>query len=151
MTTKSGPEPVCVYAVNTALGGNRLLGCRTTTIPVAVTLSGLRLTRRGVSVNVTCEFPAGTECPGHLGLRTTYKVATPRRHKAPRIHSVTRSIGQRTFHLNGSSWHHFVLPLTAGGRRLLQERGKLPGLLVASIPGGQRSAGLPLLAPAPRR
>jgi hypothetical protein len=150
VTTKSGPEPVCVYAVNTALGGNRLLGCRTTTIPVAVTLSGLRLTRRGVSVNVTCDFPAGTECPGHLGLRTTYKVVTPRRHKAPRIHSVTRSIGQRTFHLNGASWHHFVLPLTAGGRRLLQERGKLPGLLVAAIPGGQRSAGLPLLAPAPR-
>jgi hypothetical protein len=151
VTTKSGPEPVCVYAVNTALGGNRLLGCRTTTIPVAVTLSGLRLTRRGVSVNVTCDFPAGTECPGHLGLRTTYRVATPRRHKAPRIHAVTRSIGQRTFHLNGASWHHFVLPLTAGGRRLLQERGKLPGLLVAAIPGGQRSAGLPLLAPAPRR
>ena len=64
---------------------------------------------------------------------------------------MTRSIGQRTFHLNGASWHRFVLPLTAGGRRLLQERGKLPGLLVAAIPGGQRSAGLPLVAPAPRR
>jgi hypothetical protein len=150
-TIKSGPEPVCVYAVNAALGGNRLLGCRTTTIPVAITLSGLRLTRRGVGVNVTCDFPAGVECPGHLGLRTTYKVATPRRHKAPRIHSVTRSIGQRSFHLKGASWHRFVLPLTSGGRKLLQERGKLPGLLVAAIPGGQRSAGLPLDAPAPRR
>lgn len=149
-TIKSGPEPVCVYAVNTALGGNRLLGCRTTTIPVAITLSGLRLTKRGVGVNLTCDFPAGTECPGHLGLRTTYKVATPRRHKAPRIHAVTRSIGQRAFHLKGASWHHFVLPLSSGGRKLLQERGKLPGLLVAAIPGGQRSAALPLLAPAPR-
>ncbi|HEX3363313.1 MAG TPA: DUF1906 domain-containing protein [Solirubrobacterales bacterium] len=151
VTTKSGPEPVCVYAANVALGGNRLLGCRTTTIPVAVTLSGLTLTRRGLGVNVTCDFPAGTECPGHLGLRTTYKVATPRRHKTPRIHAVTRTIGQRTFRLRGASWHRYVLPLTAGGRRLLQERGKLPGLLVAAIPGGQRSAGLPLLAPAPRR
>jgi len=150
-TIKSGPEPVCVYAVNVALGGNRLLGCRTTTIPVAITLSGLTLTRRGVGVNVTCDFPAGSECPGHLGLRTTYKVATPRRHKAPRIHAVTRSIGQRTFHLKGASWHRFVLPLTSGGRKLLQERGKLPGLLVAAIPGGQRSAGVALNAPAPRR
>ncbi|MBN9622800.1 MAG: DUF1906 domain-containing protein, partial [Actinobacteria bacterium] len=34
-TIKSGPEPICVYAVNVALGGNRLLGCKTTTIPVA--------------------------------------------------------------------------------------------------------------------
>jgi hypothetical protein len=150
-TIKSGPEPVCVYAVNVALGGNRLLGCRTTTIPVAIALSGLTLTRRGLGVNVTCEFPAGNECPGHLGLRTTFKVSTPRRHKAPRIHAVTRSLGQRTFHLKGASWHHFVLPLTAGGRKLLAERGKLPGLLVAAIPGGQRSAGLPLTAPTPRR
>jgi hypothetical protein len=150
-TIKSGPEPVCVYAVNVALGGNRLLGCRTTTIPVAITLSGLRATRNGVAVNVSCDFPAGVECPGHLGLRTTYKVATPRRHKAPRIHAVTRSLGQRTFHLNGSSWHRFVLPLTSGGRRLLTERGKLRTLLVAAIPGGQRAAGLPLSAPAPRR
>src|SRR4029077_13605438 len=62
VTIKSGPEPICVYALNTALGGNRLLGCRTTTIPVAITLSGLRATRSGIAVNVTCEFPAGTEC-----------------------------------------------------------------------------------------
>jgi hypothetical protein len=150
-TIKSGPEPVCVYAVNVALGGNRLLGCRTTTIPVAITLSGLRATHSGIAVNVTCDFPAGTECPGHLGLRTTYKVATPRRHKAPRIHAVTRSLGQRTFHLKGASWHRFILPLTTGGRQILAERGKLRTLLVAAIPGGQRSAGLPLDAPAPRR
>ena len=39
-TIKSGPEPVCVYALNVALGGNRLLGCKTTNIPVAVTFTG---------------------------------------------------------------------------------------------------------------
>ena len=64
---------------------------------------------------------------------------------------MTRSLGQRTFHLRGASWHRFVLPLSAGGRKLLQERGKLRTQLVAAIPGGQRSAGLPLEAPAPRR
>jgi hypothetical protein len=150
-TIKSGPEPICVYAVNVALGGNRLLGCKTTTIPVAITLSGLRATPNGIAVNLSCEFPAGFECPGHLGLRTTYKVSTPRRHKPPRIHAVTRSLAQRTFHLNGSSWHRFVLPLSEGGRKILQERGKLRTLLVASIPGGQRSAGLPLESAAARR
>jgi hypothetical protein len=150
-TIKSGPEPVCVYAVNVALGGNRLLGCRTTTIPVALTLSGLTVSRTRVAVNLTCEFPAGTACPGHLGLRTTYRVATPRRRKPPRIHSVTRSLAQRTFNLSGDSWHRFVLPLSLGGRKLLTERGKLRSLLIASIPGGQRTAGVPLEAPAPRR
>jgi hypothetical protein len=151
VTIKSGPEPVCVYALNVALGGNRLLGCRTTTIPVAITLSGLRATRSGIAVNLTCEFPAGTECPGHLGLRTTFKVATPRRRRAPRIHSVTRSLGSRTFHLTGASWHRFLIPLSAGGRKLLSERGKLRTQLIAAIPGGRRTAGLPLEAPAPRR
>jgi hypothetical protein len=151
VTVKSGPEPICVYAVNLALGGNRLLGCRTTTIPVAITLSGLTATRNGIAVNVTCEFPVGSICPGHLGLRTTYKVATPRRRKPPRIHSVTRSLAQRTFHLSGASWHRFVLPLSAGGRKILAERGHLRSYLVAAIPGGQRTAGLPLEAPAARR
>jgi hypothetical protein len=150
-TIKSGPEPICVYALNVVLGGNRLLGCRTTTIPVALTLSGLRATRAGIAVNVTCEFPVGLECPGHLGLRTTYRVATPRRHKAPRIHAVTRSLAQRNFHLQGATWHRFVLPLSTGGRRLLQERGKLRTLLIAAIPGGQRTVGLPLESPAARR
>jgi Domain of unknown function (DUF1906) len=151
VTIKSGPEPICVYAVNVVLGGNRLLGCRTTTIPVAITLSGLRATRSGVAVNVTCEFPVGLECPGHLGLRTTYRVVTPRRHKAPRIHSVTRSLAQRTFHLDGATWHRYLLPLSEGGRRLLQERGKLRTLLIAAIPGGQRTVGLPLESAAARR
>jgi hypothetical protein len=151
VTVKSGPEPVCVYAVNVALGGNRLLGCKTTTIPVAITLSGLRATRTGIAVNVTCEWPAGTACPGHLGLRTTFDVATPRRHKKPRIHSVTRSLGSRAFQLTGAKWHRFVIPLSAGGRKLLLERGKLHTQLVAAIPGGQRTAGLPIEAPAPRR
>jgi hypothetical protein len=151
VTVKSGPEPICVYAVNVAGGSNRLLGCRTTMIPVAITLSGLTETRSGIAVNVTCSWPAGTACPGHLGLRTTFKVATPRRRKPARIHSVTRTLGSRTFNLTGASWHRFVLPLSAGGRKLLLERGKLHTQLVAAIPGGQRTAGLPIEAPAARR
>jgi hypothetical protein len=151
VTVKSGPEPICVYALNVALGGNRLLGCRTTNIPVAVTFSRLKAMPHGVKVTLACQWPTGTACPGHLALRTTFKVATPRRHKAPRIHAVTRSLGSRTFHLSGGEWHTFYLPFTAGGRKLLAERGKLATQVIAAIPGGRRGAGLPLEAPAPRR
>jgi hypothetical protein len=134
-----------------ALGGNRLLGCRTTNIPVAVTFTRLKAMPHGVKVTLACQWPTGTACPGHLGLRTTFKVATPRRRKPPRIHAVTRSLGSRTFHLNGGHWHTFYLPFTAGGRKLLAERGKLATQVIAAIPGGRRGAGLPIEAPAPRR
>lgn len=147
-TIKSGPEPICVYALNVALGGNRLLGCRTTNIPVAVTFTRLKAMPHGVKVTLACQWPLGTSCPGHLGLRTTFKVATPRRHRPPRIHAVTRSLGSRTFHLDGGQWHTFYLPFTAGGRKLLAERGKLATQVIAAIPGGRRGAGLPLEAPA---
>lgn len=151
VTVKSGPEPVCVYALNLALGGNRLLGCRTTNIPVAVTFSRLKAMPHGVKVTLACQWPTGTACPGHLGLRTSIKVATPRRRGKPRVHKVTRSLGSRTFYLTGGKWHTFYLPLTRGGRKLLQERGKLATQVIASIPGGRRGAGLPLEAPARRR
>ena len=150
-TVKSGPEPICVYALNVALGGNRLLGCKTTNIPVAVTFTRLKAMPHGVKVTLACQWPTGTSCPGHLGLRTTFKVSTPRRHKPPRIHAVTRSLGSRTFYLSGGEWHTFYLPFTAGGRKLLAERGKLATQVIAAIPGGRRGAGLPLEAPARRR
>ncbi len=146
VTIKSGPEPVCVYAVNVALGGNRLLGCKTTTIPVAITFPRVKAMPHGVKVTLACQFPAGTECPGHLGLRATFKVSTPRRHKRPRIHSVTRSLGSRTFRLSGAKWHTYYLPLTPGGLKLLRERGRLGTQLVAAIPGGRRGIGVPLEA-----
>ena len=63
---------------------------------------------------------------------------------------MTRSLGSRAFHLTGASWHRFVLPLSTGGRKLLLERGKLRTQLIAAIPGGQRTAGLPLEAPGRR-
>jgi hypothetical protein len=150
-TIKSGPEPVCVYALNVALGGNRLLGCRTTNIPVAIAFTRLKAMPKGVKVTLACQWPTGTSCPGHLGLRTTFKVSTPRRHKPPRVHAVTRSLGSRTFHLSGGEWHTFYLPFTVGARKLLAERGKLATQVIAAIPGGKRGAGLPLVAPRSRR
>ena len=100
-TTASGSQPVCVYALDFDPGEDTLLGCKATTIPVAVTLSNLRPTRRGVRVWLDCAWPEGTDCPGWLALRTRFKVAIPRRGKPPRIQIVTRTLGRRAFHLAG--------------------------------------------------
>ncbi len=136
---KSGPQPICVYALNTGGGTDRLLGCKSTTIPVAVTLSVLKTTPTSVKVWAACAWPQGTECPGQLHLRTRVKVALPhRRGTPPRIRAVTRSLGRRGFRLSGQRGHGFVIPLSAGGRALLKQRGSLRSQLIAAIPGGRR-------------
>jgi len=142
---KSGPQPVCVYALNTGGGSDRLLGCKSTTVPVAVTASLVKTTSRGVKVWLACEWPEGTECPGQLALRTRIKLALPhRRGTPPRIRAVTRSLGRRAFKLTGKRGHGFTIPLSAGGRALLQQRGSLRAQLVAAIPGGRRILSVPL-------
>ncbi|MGC1166062.1 MAG: DUF1906 domain-containing protein [Solirubrobacterales bacterium] len=138
-TVKSGRQPVCVYALNTGGGTDRLLGCRSTTVPVAVTLSVLRTTRISVKVWAACAWPQGTRCPGQFALRTRVKIALPhRRGTPPRIRAVTRSLGRRAFRLSGQRGHGFVIRLSAGGRALLKQRGRLKSQLVAAIPGGRR-------------
>ncbi len=144
VSVRSGPEPICVYAINLGEGENRLLGCKTTNIPVPITLSNLRPTAHGVAVRVTCTWPTGTACPGQLALRARFKVATPRRHRPPLIHVVERGLGRRAFKLTGAHAHAFEVRLTAGARALLSERGQLRTRLIAAIPGGRRSAVLPL-------
>ncbi len=136
-TLKSGPQPVCVYAIGVAPGEDSPLGCKSTRIPAAITATHLRVTKRGVRARLACEWPPGTECPGQLALRTRFKVAI-RRHGRARVRVVTRSLGRRQFHLTGARSHAFVVPLSAGGRRVLRERGRLRVQLIASIPGGRR-------------
>ena len=138
-TVKSGPQPVCVYALNTGAGADRLLGCKTIGIPVAVVLSHLRATSGGVHVRISCEWPLETNCPGQLALRTRLKVALPhRRGQPPRIRTVTRSLGRRSFQLTGKRSHAFQIPFSAQGRLLLKQRGRLKAQLIAAIPGGRR-------------
>lgn len=144
-TVKSGRQPVCVYAVDVEPGEDSLLGCKPTTIPVAITLSHLRQTPAGVKVTIACAWPAGTACPGQLTLRTRFRLATPRGHgRPPRIRVVSRSLGRRSFGLSGGRWHSYLIPLTAPGRLLLRQRGKLRTQLIAAIPGGRRVATLSL-------
>jgi hypothetical protein len=144
-TVKSGAQPVCVYALNTGGGADRLLGCRSTTVPVAVTASLLKTTPHGVKVWLACEWPEGTACPGQLALRARIKIALPhRRGTPPRIRAVTRSLGRRAFTLTGKRGHGFVVPLSAGARALLQQRGSLRAQLIAAIPGGRRTLAVTL-------
>jgi hypothetical protein len=142
---KSGPQPVCVYALNTGGGADRLLGCKSTSVPVAVTLSVVKTTPTSVKVWLACEWPEGTACPGQLNLRTRVKIALPhRRGTPPRIRAVTRSLGRRPFKLSGKHGHGFVIPLSAGGRALLKQRGSLKSQLIAAIPGGRRTVAVGL-------
>jgi hypothetical protein len=143
-TVKSGTQRVCVYAVDVAPGSDRLLGCRSIRIPVAIVLSHIRETRNGVRVRIACEWPAGTACPGQILLRTRFKVAEHRRRRPPRIHTVTRSVGRRTFQLTGERSHAFTIALSGLGRTLLAQRGSLKTQLIAAIPGGRRTEVLDL-------
>lgn len=135
---RSGAQQICVYAGNTGLGSDRLLGCKTKHIPVPIKLSHVHPTKRGVRVRIDCQWPAGTECPGRLQLRTRFKVRVGRRHGRVRLHTVTRNLGRRRFHLTGDQGHSFLISYSGGGRRLLSLRGKLRTYLIAAVPGGRR-------------
>jgi Rv2525c-like, glycoside hydrolase-like domain len=134
----AGAQPICVYAGNTGLGSDRLLGCKATRIPVSIALSHVHPTKRGVRVRIECQWPGGTECPGRLQLRTRFKAVVGRRHGRVRLHTVTRNLGRRRFHLGGERAHAYLIPFSGGGRTLLRLRGKLRTYLIAAVPGGRR-------------
>jgi hypothetical protein len=147
-TTKSGPQPVCVYALNTGLGADTLLGCKTTNIPVAVQLSRVWAPRGGgVKAIVTCTWPTGTACPGQLTLRTRVKVPVRARGRVVRTRTVTRSLGRRSFNLSGNRWHVYAIGLTPGARALLRQHGSLKAQVIAAIPGGKRTASVGIVQP----
>ncbi len=138
-TVKSGPQPVCVYALDVGRGEDRLLACKTTQIPVAISMTNLRATPNGVRVRLSCAWPQGTACPGQLALRTRFKVAVSRGHgRPPRLRTVKRSLARRPFQLTGKRSHAYTIPLGPGGRALLRERGSLRTQVVVAIPGGRR-------------
>jgi hypothetical protein len=140
-TVKSGRQRVCAYALDLDPGEDRLLGCKGATIPVAVKISQLGMGGKRVRVRVTCLWPAGTECPGQILLRTRFRVPVANyRGRGPRTRPVSRLIGRSAFNLGGGSAKTFRVPLTAGGRALLRSRGRLKTHVVVAIPGGRRVA-----------
>jgi hypothetical protein len=142
-TVKSGRQRICAYALNVAEGEDRLLGCKGATIPVALRLSRLKESGKAVRVRVTCLWPAGTECPGQILLRTRFRVPTHHRF-GPRTRPVSRLIGRAPFRLSGGGSATYRVPLSAGGRSLLSQRAWLKTHVVVAIPGGRRTAVLGL-------
>jgi Domain of unknown function (DUF1906) len=140
-TVKSGRQRVCAYALDRDPGEDRLLGCKGATIPVAVKISQLGMSGKRVRVRVTCLWPAGTECPGQILLRTRFRVPVAHsRGRGPRTRPVSRMIGRTAFRLSGGGAKTFRVPLTAGGRALLRARDRLKTHVVVAIPGGRRIA-----------
>lgn len=139
-TVKSGRQRVCVYALDIAPGSDRLLGCKATSIPVALELSKVKASGTRVRVRVACLWPAGTDCPGQLVLRTRFRLPVPHyRGHGPRTRAVTRVIGRGSFHLSGGQAHTYRVPLSSTGRLLLRRRGRLKTHVVGAIPGGRRT------------
>ncbi|MGN6216581.1 MAG: DUF1906 domain-containing protein [Solirubrobacterales bacterium] len=139
-TVKSGRQRVCVYALDIAPGADRLLGCKATSIPVALQLSNVKASGTRVRARVSCLWPAGTDCPGQIVLRTRFHLPVPHyRGRGPRTRAVTRVIGRGGFHLSGGQSHTYRVPLSPVGRLLLRKRGQLKTHVVAAIPGGRRT------------
>ncbi|MDQ2632078.1 MAG: hypothetical protein M3Y75_14060 [Actinomycetota bacterium] len=140
-TVKSGPQQVCAYALDLDPGEDRLLGCKRAAIPVPLRLSHLKASGKGVRVRVTCLWPAGTECPGQVLLRTRFRLPVANhRGRGPRTRAVSRLVGRGSFHLTGGAAQTLRIPLSGTGRKLLRQRGWLKTHVVGAIPGGRRTA-----------
>ncbi|MGN6588597.1 MAG: DUF1906 domain-containing protein [Solirubrobacterales bacterium] len=138
-TVKSGRQRVCAYALDIEPGEDSLLGCKGVTIPVAIRLSNLKERGDRVQVRVTCLWPAGTDCPGQIVLRSRFRVPVPHyRGHGPRTRPVIRLVGRAAFHLSGGRGHTYRVPLSAGGRKLLHLRSRLKTHVMVAIPGGRR-------------
>ena len=136
-TIKSGRQRICAYALDREPGEDRLLGCKGATIPVALRLSRLKAGGRKVRVRVECLWPAGTECPGQIVLRSRFRVPSHSRGE-PRTRPVSRVVGRAAFRLTGGGGQTYRVPLSAAGRTLLRQRGRLKTQVVVAIPGGRR-------------
>jgi hypothetical protein len=140
-TLKSGRQRVCAYALDIDPGEDRLLGCKGATIPVALKLSQLKGGARAIRVRVTCLWPAQTECPLQILLRTRFRAPVAHyRGRGPRTRPVSRLIGRGVYRLPGSGAQTFRVPLTPAGRKLLRAKGLLKTHVVVAIPGGRRVA-----------
>jgi hypothetical protein len=138
-TVKSGRQRVCAYALNVSSGEDRLLGCKGATIPVALRLSNVKAGSNKVRVRVACLWPAGTDCPGQIVLRSRFRIASHSR-TGPRTRPVSRVIGRIPFRLVGGGAQTYRVRFSSGGRELLRLRGQLKTQVVVAIPGGRRIA-----------
>jgi len=137
-TVKSGRQRVCVYALDFEPGEDSLLGCKGVTIAVPIQLSNLKAGPNRVQFQLTCLWPAGTECPGRVALRARFRVPVAHRGRGPRTRAVSRVIGRASFRIAGGLTQPYRVPLTAGGRKLLRLRVRLRTHVLVAVPGGRR-------------
>jgi hypothetical protein len=143
----SGPQRVCVYAVDVGPGSDKALGCRRVGIRVPISLSRIRGTRKALRVRLACQWPAGTQCPGQIVLRTKRRVRRVVRRRGRRVvrtRTVMVRIARRPFRLSGGRAHAFSIRLSRRGRRLTRGASKLRAQLLVAIPGGRKGHALTL-------
>lgn len=143
----SGRQKVCVYAIGVGEGSDRALGCRSVGIRVPIVLSGLKATRKAIWMTVTCQWPAGTECPGQILLRANvhlYDRVRRGRRQVLRTRTIRASLARRSFRLTGGASHAFSLHLSSRGHTLTRGATQLHAQVTVAIPGGSRARGLTL-------
>jgi hypothetical protein len=143
----SGRQRVCVYAIGVGEGSDRSLGCRAVGIRVPIAISPVRTTQHALWVNLTCQWPAGTQCPGQILLRANVHLYRSVR-RGKRHFTTTRTIqaglAHRAFALSGGSSHAFSIHLSSRGRLLTRGATQLHAQLLVAIPGGSKGRGVTL-------
>jgi hypothetical protein len=142
----SGRQRVCVYALGVG-GSERALGCRTVGIRVPVVVSGIRLREKAIWVNVRCQWPAGTSCPGQILLRGQVRVRhvlRRGRRRIVRFTPVQARLARRTFELPGGASHPFSIRFGSRGRLLTRGATQLRAQLLVAIPGGSKGRAVTL-------
>jgi hypothetical protein len=137
-TVKSGRQRLCAYALDIDPGEDRLLGCKGTTIQVPIKVTGIKAGAKRVRLQLTCLWPAGSDCPGQVALRSRFRVPVRIRGRGAGTRPVSRVLGRIPFRLGGGDSHTYRVPLTAAARTLLRQRGSLKTQVVVAIPGGRR-------------
>ncbi len=140
-------QRVCVYAVDVGAGSDKALGCRAVGIRVPISLSYVKGTRKALWVGLTCQWPAGTQCPGQITLRARVRLRRVVRRKGRRVvttRTVRARIARRGFRLTGGKGHAFSVRLSRRGRLLTRGAPKLRAQLLVAIPGGRKGHALTL-------
>ena len=136
----SGRQRLCVYALDIGPGSDELLGCRRVGVRVPISLLSMHVGGAAVRLQLRCDWPAGTQCPGQLLLRARVRerYAVRRRGRVvTRTRVVRRPVGRAGFHLLGGAAQSFRLPLNGRGRELSAGPARPWTQLVLAIPGGR--------------
>ncbi len=136
----SGRQRLCVYALDIGPGADKLLGCKDVGVPLPLSLVRVNAAGNAVRLQLRCEWPTGTQCPGQIFVRApvTQRTVIHRRGRAVvRTRTVRRAIARRSFLLTGGRSHTFRLGLGSLGHELTRDGARPWGHLLVAIPGGR--------------